>query len=89
MSTRGGFTCPAAGARDPQTRLIDGENGGGDPSRVERVGLPQAAVSAGAHPGRFCGLAAGVGDERRAALYDPSQHRVTPGQAPPDYGRSL
>lgn len=28
-------------------------------------------------------------EQRRAALYDPSQHRATPGQAPPDYGRSL
>lgn len=26
---------------------------------------------------------------RRAALYDPGQHRATPGQAPPHYGRSL
>ncbi len=29
-------------------------------------------------------------EQRRAALYDPSQHRATPGQAPPpDYGRGL
>ena len=28
-------------------------------------------------------------EQRRAALYDPSQHRAAPGQAPPNYGRSL
>lgn len=28
-------------------------------------------------------------EQRRAALYDPSQHRASPGQAAPDGGRSL
>lgn len=28
-------------------------------------------------------------EQRRAALYDPSQHRAAPGQAAPDYGRGL